>query len=518
MKLERLHEYVLITVVTTIGVVLAAFAGKLSGAGDTKVLGLLTAVIVFTIIGISMRERIWILIPITWCADGSLPFLPLPFTLREIAVLLAFVWFLVFKAVKIVRKKPTYEFLDIVVLVNVIYLASVFVRNPVGVDALGSARVGGRPYFVTIVAFLAYWVFCRAELNLRDARRLPFYLVCGYVLDAMVGLITYLAPWTVAVVGRLYSAVFVDDTDISNVSSDDSVSRLFFLGGFGQAAIQLLCSYFRPITILAPVCFWRFALTAISVILILMAGFRTGLVFVAFMLVTSSYFQKRGGDILRMALCAAPLLALLIAMHGVLFQLPIPAQRALSFLPGHWSEEAKESARDSTEWRFYMWKVMLTEHKYIDSRWLGDGFGFTRQQWVGMTHANAEGGAQESFLITGQVHSGPLSAIKIVGIVGFSLFLVLLMVSAKEVIGIIRRAWGTPYFPAAIFIGISVVYKVIDYNFIFGSFDGDFPRLVFFVGLIKLVNGGLRAYLETESAHQAEERLTVGSRPVLLQS
>ena len=516
MKLERLHEYILITVVMAIGVVLAAVVGKSSGSGQFSTVGLVAAAGVMGVLGIELRARIWLLIPICMTITGKLPFLPLPFTVQELAVMSAFGWFLVFKAVKIVRNKPRYSMLDYVVIANLAWMASVFIRNPVGMDSLGTDRVGGHPYFAVIIGALAWWVLSRADLTAAQARRLPIYLTIGTYFDLITGSITYRFPSTVPLLSHFYTGISLDSYLAEGAGLDEEGSRLAFLGGGGQTTLIALCSYCRPITILNPVYIFRFLAMIISLVLIMYSGYRTALLVTVFSFVISSYFQRRMLDVITMGLIVIPILVLTIAMNGIVFNLPLPAQRALSFLPGHWDYAAKADAEGSTEWRVYMWKAMWYEKKYINNRWLGDGFGYTREQYRAMLRANTTGGTQETFLITGQVHSGPLSAVKFVGIIGFLLYMALLITAAREIWRLILRARGTPYFSAAVFIGIPLIFSVFGFVLIFGGYDGDFPRTLFTVGLIKLLSRGIADYEENKPTEVPE--LTRTARPELLRT
>ena len=516
MRLERLHEYILATVVISVGVVLAAAAGKYAGGGNVSSLGMIVAVAVLALIGIQMRARIWILIPLTSTIGGKLPFMPLPFSIQELGVLIAFGWYLVFKAVKIVRNKPVYTMVDYVMFANLAWMASVFIRNPVGSDSLGSDRVGGHPYFAVIVGILAWWVLSRADLTEKEARRLPFYLALGTFFDAVAGMITYKFPSTVPFLSKLYSGISADTYLAEGIGAGEASERLGFLQGGGTMSFLALCSYFRPITIINPTYFFRFSLTIISLVLILFSGFRTALLMAAFAMFAGSYFRKRIIDIWTMAFVLLPILIMVILMNGVVFKLPIPAQRALSFLPGNWDANAKADAEGSVEWRQYMWKAMLTEKKYINNRWLGDGFGYTREVFREMLQSNAAGGVQESFLITGQVHSGPLSAIKYVGIIGFLLYLGLILASAREAVRLIHRSWGTPFFAAALFVGIPIMFSVVGYVAIFGGYDANFPQSILTVGLLKLISRGISEYEAAQSATKETREPEGAFRPALL--
>src|ERR1700730_10331836 len=118
-------------------------------------------------IALTLQDRIWILIPIFWYLPGRLGFLPLPLSVRDVAVLSAFGVFVVFLALRFIRAEARMELLDWLVFLNIGYLITVFVRNPAGLSAIGSAMVGGRPYFDCFIGALAYVVLTRMELRPR---------------------------------------------------------------------------------------------------------------------------------------------------------------------------------------------------------------------------------------------------------------------------------------------------------------------------------------------------------------
>src|ERR1700674_5667623 len=133
-------------ILVTTGLVCALATGTLIGSDDPLflILGFGVASVMAALV--ALQTNIWILIPMFWYLTGRLGFAPLPFSVRDIAVLVAFGGFVILFAMRAIRGHAKSEFLDWLVFLNVGYLATVFVRNPAGVSALGSHVVGGRPY------------------------------------------------------------------------------------------------------------------------------------------------------------------------------------------------------------------------------------------------------------------------------------------------------------------------------------------------------------------------------------
>ena len=154
---------------------------------------------------------------------------------------------------------------------------------------------------------------------------------------------------------------------------------------------------------------------------------------------------------------------------------------------------AKADARFSMEWRFMMWRLMLGTDRYIENKWLGDGFGYSMQQFQQMTSNLGTLQAQENFMITGQVHSGPISAIRFVGYVGLALWLVLLIVIAREAYKLCRATLGTSMQVFTWYLCLPIIWEPFNYVFIFGSYDFALPQQVYWVGILKMLRNSVEA-------------------------
>ncbi len=135
-----------------------------------------------------------------------------------------------------------------------------------------------------------------------------------------------------------------------------------------------------------------------------------------------------------------------------------------------------------------------------------DGFGFTHRQLEIMS-ANATTGTtadqQENVMISGGVHSGPISTIRYVGYVGLALFMVLLILMARKAFQLIRRARGTPLFPFVLLNSIPPIVFPFNFVFIFGGFDGDLANAIFMIGVQKMLENSLDAHLGEQKSDRA---------------
>lgn len=506
MKIERINEYVTITIVTLLGLVFAIACGRMTGEGQLWLTGSIAAVVCSVTLCVTLRARVWLLIPLCWELTGSIPLLPIPFSVRDIAVLLVFGSFLVFYALKLLREKVPLDLLDLVVVANIGYLATVYIRNPVGFRAFGSELVGGRPYFNVAIACLAYWIMKRTPNIPRDIRRLPILLLVGAMVMSIVGITTLLAPKAAAVLANVYSA-FEPDLLIA----EEATGRRPTLTIAGNAGMRVLCSYFIPLTMIMPIFPIRFMGTIGSLALIALSGFRSSLFTAMAYMAMSTFFRKRIQDLFIFGMAGCLLLVILSAGNGRLFTLPLSVQRSLSFLPGNWDYRAVQDAKGSSEWRFEMWQMVLTEDKWIKNKWLGDGFGFTQHDLAIMERAAAGGAGfltgtrQESFLIVGAYHSGPLSAIRYAGVVGLILLYILMVQTAVRGWRLIGQSRTTHYFPIALFVGMPAIFAPFAFTVIAGGYDVNLPDALFTAGLLRVLERAIAGSIATAS-NQSDSR------------
>lgn len=499
MRIERLPEYLTTITVTAAGIAFALYCGSLTGSGQTQILIMLFGVLAAIAILLTMRSAIWVLIPIFWVIPGMLPALPIPLGLRDVVILFVLSSFFILKALKVIRFKPAYSLLDGIMLANLAYLATVFVRNPVGAYFFESDRVGGRPYLNVVIAFCAYLVLSQAYAGPTIARWLPWATVGATMIEGVLGIIALKLPFLVPVLSRFYgSTALAQDTSLLTApSAIYGTGRNVTFMYLGPPIVSSLYSRYRPMSLLNPLNVFRFSFFFGGLLLILLSGFRSLVLSAAAGFLIASYFRGGMRAVMRIFGFGLPFLICIIALQGTLFELPRPAQRALSFLPGNWDPVAVAEAKHSSDWRFYMWKNVLESDRFIENKILGDGFGFSAVEMaiinrgsLGMTPEET----QESYMVMGEYHSGPLTAIRDVGVVGLLLFLVLLIALAKEGWKLIRICQGGSYEFIGYFIGIPLIYEPFNFIFIYGGFKESIVYSIFAVGMIKMLGNSVQKF------------------------
>ena len=522
MRLDRLHEYLTVTIATTAGLALSIYLGQLAGNGRYSQIGYFAAIAAAVVISITTRQRIWMFIPLTWALTASSYLIPLPFSVREVCVLLSFGTFLVLTAFKMVQKRPDLTRCDFFLGLNLLYLATAWARNPVGVSALGTDLVGGRPYYLVIINVMGYWVLSRATISPRQARIIPIFILFSTVVIGVLSLISYRFPSTTPILSHIYSGVeqsaygAEEEYAKSGYSAEGGLSsRISSLSLFGMVAIAFLCSRHSAVDLFNPLYFKRFVFFAVAWLGVFYSGHRSAVISSLAAMAVMTYFRRGLLDVTKLLILFAAAFLMITVASAIGVTLPVVAQRSLTFLPGQWDAEAVRGAKDSEEWRYEMWRMVLSGNRYIKNKVLGDGFGVSQKDLNEVASAREAGIdiSQEGQLIVGGFHNGPLSTIRFVGVVGLILFYAWMFYLAPFSIRLIRQSQNTPYFSLTLFFASGSLIQPFFYTFIVGGFDGALPELILQTGILKLLAHSLSVYKAPAEAPPPARRFIPVSRP-----
>ncbi len=495
-------------VVILVGLVIALFIGMSIGEGDIRTIGLVFGVGAAIAVASGLRERVWVLLPIFWGLTGSIYLLPLPFSVRDLVVLLVTGITCALLALRIFRFRNTRTLLDLILLLNLAQIVIVFISHPMGLRTLSSETVGARPYFNIVIATFAYLILCNQVATPKMARAIPILVLIPEALSSVVKLAVRFKPSIGLKLGWFYSEFF---PPAEAYESNGLVGRVSI--GTGNSLLVLLCSYFRPLSLINPLRALRLFLLLIAILLILISGFRSALLAAAAVFLLASYFRGGWRDLLTTVAGLTVMTLALIVINSAVHPLPLTVQRTLSFLPGDWDLRARDDATGSTEWRLEMWREIWKSSRYIQNKTMGDGFGFNRTELQAMQREHTAGGqeVQEYFMIIGAFHNGPLSAIRFTGVVGLVLYCTFLIALAGYAWRLIRRAERTAYYSLALFFGLGVIWEPINYLLVFGAYDSGLPNTIFSLGMLKLIHNSLEKY-----PRQEERRPRTTSRPASL--
>jgi len=103
MNVDRFQERIIQSVVLIGGLLFAVFCGVLAGGGQFSRLGTIMVGMAIVALVLTLRAKIWLLIPLLWPLGGAIPLTDLPFAVRDWSVVAVFVSFLVLMGFKVIR-------------------------------------------------------------------------------------------------------------------------------------------------------------------------------------------------------------------------------------------------------------------------------------------------------------------------------------------------------------------------------------------------------------------------------
>jgi hypothetical protein len=377
-------------------------------------------------------------------------------------------------------------------------LLQVYVRNPVGVNIFGGGSVGGKPYALYIMNLVTAVLLAGLMVQPKELRYAVRLSILGGLVNLGASIVGTMVPMVGFMLGTNAAAPEANYEEVGKAYDPGQASRIGFMGTFARNASLWLASYVSPLrACIHP--FWGIMLL-VTVGAAGMSGFRNSVAMVGLTYLVGIAY--RGGlSALLISTFGGLLGVIALSIGNMVVPFPPNIQRALSFLPGTWEERYVRDASESSEWRFEIWREVLTSDKYIHNKWFGDGLGFSSQELqtslrMSQSNSNLRGISgfdehRESVLISGDYHSGPVQTIRIIGYVGLLLLLMVQIRLAVHAHRQIMRAKNTEWFSVALFIGIPLIWNPIFFVFVFGDFKSAAATLLLGIGMVRMLENNL---------------------------
>jgi hypothetical protein len=534
---NQLHAgFLTAAAVTLAGLAAAVAAGVMVGESNYLPVILALAGGVGLAVFLIMGRGIWLLIPLCWTLTGRVSVLPIPLTVQELAIAAAAACYALLIVFKKPLHKPQYGLLEVLLLLNLLWVLTMFARNPVGFQAIGSEMLGGRPYFEIVAACGAFWVLTKTTISGPLARWFPVVMTAGSLAVGLLGVLTTVFPGATPLIHRFYSGITTEGyLEREFGVATEQTGRFTTLKTPGGLMVGMAYSLYRPLTLLNPFNTGRCLLFFAGFAMIFLSGFRSALLgsFAGF--VIASYFWGGTKDMVKSFYFALIGLIALILAHSAGVTLPTSAQRAVSFIPGvEWDRTAADDARGTAEWRFDMWEVVLKyPERYLRNPILGSGFGFSEEdlriQMSSITGGQGYlvGDPFEAQLVSGAFHNGPLSTIRYAGIIGLILYYAVMIYMAVFAARLVQQCKGSPFFFLAVFLAVPIIYGLFSYTFIYGAYDSAIQQALFAGAMLRCTSESHRLWLQRtnkpakatqESALDIQKAPTARLRPVLAHS
>ena len=332
---------------TLLGLAMAVFLGLAVGGQDfvrvVLVLGAFIGVGTFLALG----NNYWLLIPLS--LGASFPAIPLGGRAIEFPELAIAGCAVMFAARIATRKEKLVVFrsVNVPILLFVAWVGMVFALYPVGFAMLGSAQGGGRFYLKLGLAFAAFLIMSSRTYSERDIKWIFAFLIFGAVF-------TLIYDFTNVVLG----GPNIDPT--TGMVQEEFYTWHQALSGPAMTIVYLMCAKWSPREIWSLQRPWLVVVYAMCFVLVLMSGKRMALVAVVLAPIVSAVMFRQYIYIVVALMLALAASGALVAGQGQWLNLPLVAQRTLSWLPGDWDPELQGMTGGSDEWRAEL-RFMATE-------------------------------------------------------------------------------------------------------------------------------------------------------------
>jgi len=452
-----------------------------------------------------LGKNVWVLIPIFAYWTGNIGILPIPFSVNNLVVgFVLFCWIL-----NILSRRENLRFslksLDVAILVLLVVLTIGYIRNPVGIAILGGNSAGARPYFEMGMGLMAYIMLSSIRVDATWINRVAYLTVISCAILAIGSAVAYFIPSVGLISSRVYSGFAPDLNAIITMEVGAGITRAGYLTPLAITITALLYAKRAPLMNISLRHPLRPVFLGIAIVCSLLSGFRGALGSQAgFFVIGSIMWWKGKGFALSMFIAATIVAGVFVV--SMLIELPFGVQRSLSFLPGDWDHQLVTNTQRSNEFRFDMWHRAWYEDGIKDV-WLGDGYRIPMSQLAYQKNLMAAGYVNEEerityYLITGDLHSGPLSTIKYVGVLGLTMFLILSIMIAVQAWKLWNYAISKNNHLLIGFYVMPMIYFPVAYVFIFGSFRIDLPRVFVSAGLLVLLKNVMRDSMPEEKQEE----------------
>ncbi|GAA5496673.1 hypothetical protein Rhal01_02858 [Rubritalea halochordaticola] len=506
-----MNNTVKLIIFTVIAIIMAIYVGMgiATSQFQTALQVLGVGVILICIV---LGRNIWMLIPFTFAIGLNLSIPGNPSTL-----LLGQVLFVGFGCMIFAMRSSLFHFrlteIELLMGLLTVMVVQVYVRNPVGFSIFGTESIGGKAYIIYGITLLCAILLSGIKILPKDLKHFVKITIIGGVINFIIGVIGYFVPIVAMYTGNFHQK----SAELEfHYYDPNAATRMEFIRNTGPNIALWVSSFVNPLKacfkiLWAPLILFSFAAAGLS-------GYRNVVVTVGLTYLIGICY--RGG--IKSLLASLMLLVLTLTSLTVInMAVPLPAniQRSLSWLPGSWEEQYVDDAEESTNWRIEIWEEVLLTDNWIENKILGDGLGYTatelaRQQnfrtYVGGMGLSGFDLHRETILVNGDYHSGPVSAIRVIGYVGLALMLFMMLRLCVHTHRLIKRCRNTEWFPLALMVGIPLIVFPIFFIFVYGSFQDDAATLLLGCGLIRMLENNIPyPRPEGESSDSEEE-------PVLL--
>lgn len=318
---------------------MAVVIGSAVGNQDFQKLAMILGPAVVVSVLLALGKNYWMLIPFSLGAT-RLPAVPLggrSVELPELAIAACSVMFLLRIATR-KEKVNLWRPLNIPILLFMIWVAVVFILNPVGFALLGSATGGARFYVKLALAFAAYIILANRTYTERDIRWIIGFIIFGALFALAYGITSYalMGPTVDPSTGMVQEEYYTWHQELSI----PAFTITFLI--FARYGPKQVFGIQKP---------WLPVVYALCILAVLLSGKRLAMIALVIAPLVSAVMYRQYIYILVAAVLATGVTSFLAIGQGQWFRLPLIAQRTISWLPGDWDPELEALKGGADDWR-----------------------------------------------------------------------------------------------------------------------------------------------------------------------
>lgn len=328
-----------------------------------------------------LRDRCWLVLPFCMGMQGNLNFLPIRFSMLELATLGCLASTTLFYIMGERRKitfGPLVHRIPLMIICSIALFHWIKTGN-IGLRTFGSDTVGARPIFTILMAGISYLlIHYLARNDSKDFKLVPWLYLGGATIDFFSQGITFIFPGLAAPIYRFYSNVNTES--YFYMMGSDMQGGIVRFGAINQFVLALaiaLIAQFPPATWLRPSRLWMPLALLVCLLGSIYGGFRSGLATLAVHVFAACLATSRV-VVLVLGMLAVGFCAVLAQMHGKLLNLPLSMQRTLSLFPGEWDSRIVSSSASSNEFRAKIIDLYLRDYAW-NSMWIGQGWAIPKE-------------------------------------------------------------------------------------------------------------------------------------------
>jgi len=321
-----------------LGLALAVVLGTAVGQQDFRKVSLIIGAGIGIAVFLALGKNYWLLIPLS--LGAKFPAVPLGGRSLEFPELCIAGCSLMFILRVATRKERLHLFTPINTpfLLFIAWVSMVFVIHPIGFSLLGASVGGGRFYLKLALAFAAFVILSNRTYTEKDIKWVLGLMVFGAFFGMFYGILEF------AALGPA-----IDRT--TGMEQEEFYTWHQLLSWPAFTISFLIFARWSPREVFGLQRLAIFILYLACFVLVLMSGKRMGLAAVLLAPVVSSIMYRQ---FVYLPVAAAILIALttaLVAGQGQWFNLPLIAQRTLSWLPGEWDSELESMRGGADDFR-----------------------------------------------------------------------------------------------------------------------------------------------------------------------